>query len=230
MCAIREIARSNCMAKSPVSHLIVGLIGLAAGFVLEFAFLVACGMLPIRFVPSASDRHPDVQAADPHAGSFENPSHQIEFPDRDVAVIFTDSGEQIEIRRGAKRENITPPSDCFWAEPVCDANGEFMFVISNRRQAGGYGSDQLYRVRLPARTDAPEDITVDQLFSTAELTHDAFEDLRITDVYAVSDDGRRLLVQVGYVDTSKSEQGHWYFSYRPFFLDVESRALVQVEP
>jgi hypothetical protein len=159
------------------------------------------------------------------------PVHRKEFPRRHLNVSFDDRGSAIIVSRDGHEKRLTPPAGCFWDEPVFTADGHYLFIIANSgSQTGGYTQDSIYRAVLPNANEGLDATKNERLLSTTGLKALGFKDPGVSTIYAVSGDGKRLLVLVGYTDTFKSDARITYRSYKPFVLDLDSTNLKPVQP
>jgi hypothetical protein len=157
--------------------------------------------------------------------------HRIKFANRNLTVAFDDDGDAIVVSRADQEKRLRLPSGLFWDEPVFSSNGEFIFAIENRRSGGrGYSPLSIERMRLPSAGEGLDSIRQERILAPSDLKSPEFKNLFISQIYAASPNGKRLLVLLGYSDTTKSSRGTTYYTYRPFFLDVESKRLQLVQP
>ncbi|HJN66615.1 MAG TPA: hypothetical protein QF761_10460 [Pirellulales bacterium] len=156
--------------------------------------------------------------------------HTETFKTRNLTVRFNDSGA-VELSRDGTRFTINPPVKCFWSEPVFSEDGSFMVLIANERsQFGGYTSSSIHRIALPSRDDPLKPRKTELISSRKDVRADGYTNVTVTRVYAISKDGKRLLVLAAYKDVGKNRAGWTFTGYRPFYLDFKTKTLAIVEP
>ncbi|HEV8003083.1 MAG TPA: hypothetical protein VGP63_24570 [Planctomycetaceae bacterium] len=157
--------------------------------------------------------------------------HRVEWPNRNLTVSFDDNGDAIVVSRAGEEKRLTLPSGSFWGEPVFTPNGKYVFALENRgSQRRGFSESSIDRIQLPDASEGLDSIRNERILSTSGLQCPGFKDPCVHEIYAASQNGKRLLVQVRYTDSVKSSSSSTYYVYRPFFLDTESKSLKVVEP
>lgn len=102
----------------------------------------------------------------------------------------------------------------FWSEPFHCKNQDICYILKNEGNLEAWSVSSLVKI-------------------TPQTTKDIFknkgsQERYITKIYKVSDDGKYLLVDVGYL--SKKEGYTKIFKYKPMILDANTSELIEIDP
>jgi hypothetical protein len=104
---------------------------------------------------------------------------------------------------------------CFWDEPVYNADKSVAYVIRNEGDPQkGYSAESIVKVS--------KDGVTDPVFQNSDLKQG-----NVLELYRVSDDGRRLLVELHFVASKTGRSTH--YDTRPVVLDVQKGTISEVE-
>lgn len=143
-----------------------------------------------------------------------------------VALVFTlaagcrqapgtDAKQVVEIMVDGKEVNLNAGRGYFWADPVYNDSRTVAYLLKNHGSPSrGYSPHSIVKVT--------KDVVVDPAVANSEILEG-----NIMQIYKVSMDGLRLLVNLHYVTKKESQSTH--YDTRPVIYNVEKGEIREVE-
>ncbi len=116
---------------------------------------------------------------------------------------------------GVKELEIEAGSGYFWDTPIYNQSKTVCFIMKNQGiSSTGWSPHSIIKV-------------TSQRIETILVNSDLNENWTISKIFNVSEDGKRLLVDIHYI--SKQEFSRTHFKTRPVILEVQTKKLIEIK-
>jgi hypothetical protein len=141
-------------------------------------------------------------------------------------------GSSLKISDGTIAQELFPPEGRVWGDAMLDTTGTAIYLIESRRlSSNGYDPESVIRIPLPQHGLEDQTLKTEVVLDEAQIRDlSGISTASISKLFSISQAGDRMLLELGYEDSTRSTGNATYLDTGVFRLTFSPKSLTRATP